>query len=152
MHQCSFELNDRPMSAFGIGTLSWPAFSGQGRHVNKRTSACIVGLGPIPPGEYHIFDRQSGGRLEAFRNLFSDHGGWFALYAIDGKIDDETLCDKIKRGNFRLHPKGPRGISEGCITIEAISDFQRVSAVLRSSAPSVVPGRELKAYGKVVVK
>ena len=71
---------------------------------------------------------------------------------MDRKIDDETLCDKIKRGNFRLHPKGPRGISEGCITIEAISDFQRVSAVLRSSAPSVVPGRELKAYGKVVVK
>lgn len=120
--------------------------------MNKPSSACLVGLGPIPPGSYCIFDRQSGGLLEAFRNLFSDHSEWFALYAIDGKIDDETFCDQVKRGNFRLHPKGPRGISEGCITIEKLTDFHRIRIILRSVPPVAVPGSGLKAYGRVVVR
>lgn len=100
----------------------------------------------------YIFDRQGGGRFEWFRNLFSDHSDWFALYAIDGKIDDETFCNNLARGRFRLHPKGPRGISEGCITIEKLSDFQFIRAMLKSIPPSAVPGSDLKAYGKVVVK
>lgn len=84
--------------------------------------------------------------------MFSDHSEWFALYAIDGKIDDETYCNQVKRGNFRLHPKGPRGISEGCITIEKLADFNYIRALLKSVAPAVIPGSDLKAYGKVVVK
>jgi hypothetical protein len=60
--------------------------------------------------------------------------------------------NKVKRGNFRLHPKGPRGISEGCITIEKLADFQQLRAILKGIAPSAVPGIELKAYGSVVVK
>jgi len=152
MFQCSFELNNQPMSAFKLGAFSVPAFSGQAQNVNKRSSACLVGQGPIPPGEYYIFDRQAGGRLEWFRNLFSDHSDWFALYAIDGKIDDETFCNRLSRGHFRLHPKGPRGISEGCITIEKLSDFHRVRATLKSVSPSAVPGGNLRAYGKVVVR
>jgi len=152
MFQCSFELNDQPMSLFTIGALSVPAFSGRGKNINKRSSACLIGQGPIPPGQYYIFDRQGGGRFEWFRNLFSDHSDWFALYAIDGKIDDETFCNNLARGRFRLHPKGPRGISEGCITIEKLSDFQFIRAMLKSIPPSAVPGSDLKAYGKVVVK
>lgn len=35
----------------------------------------------------------------------------FALCAADGKIDDETFCNKVKRGSFRLHPTGNLGIS-----------------------------------------
>lgn len=152
MHRCTFELNDKPMSAFTIGAASFPAFSGRDSHINKRVSACFVNLGPIPPGEYYIFDRQGGGRLEMFRNLFNNNSEWFALYAIDGKIDDETYCNRVKRGNFRLHPKGPRGISEGCITIEKLTDFHFIRAILKSTTPSAVPGSDLKAYGKVTVR
>lgn len=152
MFRCNFELNSQPLSTFRLGAFSAPAFSGRGPHINKRISACLVGVGPIPPGEYYIFDRQGGGHLEFFKNLFSDHSDWFALYAIDGKIDDETFCNQVKRGCFRLHPKGPRGISEGCITIEKLADFQHIRAILKSIAPSAVPGVDLKAYGSVVVK
>ena len=140
------------MSAFTIGSLSVPAFSGLGKHINKRSSACLVGQGPIPPGQYYIFDRQGGGRLGWLRDLFSDHSDWFALYAIDEKIDDETFCNNLARGRFRLHPKGPCGISEGCITIEKLVDFHHIRAILKSVSPSAVPGSDLRAYGKVVVK
>ncbi len=71
MHECSFELNDKPMSAFRMGL--------------------------IPPGIDYIFDRPSGGLLGPLQDLFNDHSYWFALYAIDGKIDDETYCNKVKR-------------------------------------------------------
>lgn len=152
MFHCSFDLNGQQFSAFKIGSLSVPAFSGRGTHINKRISACLVGSGPIPPEEYYIFDRQGGGHLEFFKNLFSDHSDWFALHAIDGTIDDETYCDQVKRGNFRLHPKGPRGISEGCITIERFTDFQQIRGILKGIAPSAVRGTRLKAYGSVVVK
>ena len=151
MYQCSFELNDKPMSAFKIDSLSFPAFSGLGASANKRNLACIPGSGPIPPGTYYIFDRQGGGFLEPFKNLFSDHTNWFALYAIDTKIDDETYCNGVKRGNFRLHPKGPRGISEGCITIDAPKDFDRLRVMLKGMAPQALPGSALKAYGRVTV-
>ena len=152
MHSCSFELNNQPMSAFRVSALSVPAFSGQGPDVNRRSSACVPGRGPIPPGQYYIFDRQGGGKLEWIKNLFGDRGDWFALYAIDGKLDDETYCDQLLRGQFRLHPKGPRGISEGCITIDNLSDFYRVRALLKSRPPTTVDGSTLKAYRQVTVK
>jgi hypothetical protein len=152
MLECSFDLNGKSMSAFKVGALSFPAFSGQGTHANKPGSACLVGLGPIPPGEYYIFDRQGGGRLEFFKNLFNDHSHWFALYAIDDQIDDKTFCDKAQRGSFRLHPKGPRGLSEGCITVENLADFHQIHSTLRATAMSPVPGTGLSAYGKVIVK
>lgn len=152
MFACSFELNNQPLSAFNLGATSVPAFSGNGTYINKRVSACLSGLGPIPSGEYYIFDRQGAGHLEVYKNLFNDHSEWFALYALDAKIDDETYCNKVKRGSFRLHPKGPRGISEGCITIEKFADFQRIRALLKNTATITVPGSELKAYGKVIVK
>ena len=148
----TFELNDKPISAFKTGVISFPAFSGIDEHKNKFMSACMPAFGPIPPGTYYIFDRQTGGMSEPLRNLFSDKTDWFALYAADGKMDDETYCNKVKRGNFRLHPKGPRGISQGCITIENIGDFLRISAMLRGACQAEVPGISLKAYGKVIVR
>ena len=96
--------------------------------------------------------RQSGGKLGAFRDLFNDHRQWFGLYADDGSIDDETFCNGVKRGNFRLHPKGPYGISEGCITINELPHFQQLQANLRGAPPVDIPGSSLKAYGRVVVK
>ncbi|HEU4622446.1 MAG TPA: tlde1 domain-containing protein, partial [Burkholderiaceae bacterium] len=63
MQQCSFELNDKPMSALVIGSQSFNAFSGLDPYVNKRAAACTPNLGPIPPGSYYIVDRESGGFL-----------------------------------------------------------------------------------------
>jgi hypothetical protein len=165
---CTFELNGKSMSELklikcaaapdgGLITLtacptdSYPAFSGLGNDVNKRESRCFKDSGPIPPGEYFILQRQSGGYFGAFRDYVSGRGNWFALYANDGKVDDETLCDAVLRGNFRLHPKGPLGISKGCITVESASDFATISAQLRAADVIDVPGTSIKAYGTVVV-
>lgn len=152
MFECSFELNSKPMSNFKIGIMSFPAFSGLGQNANMRQLACVKGSGPIPPGRYYIVDREHGGHLGWLRDLFNEHGKWFALYADDGVIDDETLCDQVKRGNFRLHPKGPLGRSEGCITINDRSDFDQISSILRSKPPEAIPGSVLKAHGTVTVK
>jgi hypothetical protein len=148
----TFELNGKPMSALKIDTRSFPAFSGLGDHANKRQFVCVKGLGPIPPGSYFVVDRQSGGLLGPLRELFTDKGDWLALYADDGFVDDETLCDQVKRGNFRIHPKGPLGRSEGCITIESRADFNAVRALIRAAVAEQIPGSQLKAYAKVVVK
>lgn len=152
MFECSFELNGKPMSYFKIGAMSFPAFSGLGQNANKLPLVCVKGAGPIPPGKYFIVDREHGGRLGWLRDLFNEHGEWFALYADDGQIDDEMFCDQVKRGNFRLHPKGPLGRSEGCITINELSHFHQIRAILRGKPPEAIPGSALKAYGMVTVK
>jgi len=152
MIDCTFELNDKPMSTFKCGATSFPAFSGLNKHVNRWLSACIPNEGPIPPGTYYIFDRQSGGLLGPLRDLFTSRDEWFALYADDDRIDDETFCKKVKRGQFRLHPKGTTGRSEGCIVIEKKTDYQFLRAILKNSEQVEVPGIELKAYGRLVVR
>lgn len=152
MIECFFELNSKPMSTFQCGHFSVPAFSGRGSHINRPASSCHAGFGPIPPGSYYIFDREVNGLVGTFRDLFVDRSEWFALYAIDGRIDDEIYCDSVKRGNFRLHPKGIRGISEGCITVESHLDYHSIRGVIKSSHPVHVPGSTLKAYGRVVVQ
>jgi len=152
MFQCSFELNDQPMSAFCIGALSYSAFSGLGSNANRRALACVKGTGPIPPGTYYIFDRQSGGLLGPIRDMFNGRSDWLALYAADNRIDDETFCNEVRRGNFRLHPKGITGRSEGCVVVEKEADFFQLRAILTSAKPVSVPGTKLKAYGRLVVK
>lgn len=34
------------------------------------------------------------------------HEDWFALYRDDGQIDDYTVINGVRRGNFRIHPNG----------------------------------------------
>ena len=140
------------MSTFWCGASSFSAFSGLEQHRNKRVSACILNKGPIPPGTYYIFDRQSGGLLGPLKDLFTGRDEWFALYAIDNKIDDETYCEQVKRGQFRLHPKGRFGVSQGCIVIESAHDFQFLRTILKNAKAEAIPGVGLKAYGKVVVR
>ncbi|MGV1829381.1 DUF2778 domain-containing protein [Agrobacterium vitis] len=152
MVDCTFELNGLPMSTLKCGASSVEAFSGLGLNVNRREAACSPYVGPLPPGVYYIVDRQSGGILGSLRDFFRDRSEWFALYAIDQKIDDEMFCDQVKRGHFRLHPKGPLGISEGCITVNNKSDFMQIRSILLKSSTLPVPGTSLKAYGKVTVK
>jgi hypothetical protein len=152
MYQCSFELNNQPMSVFKIGERPFDAFSGLAPYVNKRLAVCIANLGPIPPGTYYIVDRESGGIFGWLYDMFGQRGDWFALYSNDGKIDDETYCNEVKRGNFRLHPKVGRGISKGCITIDHQSDFNTIRAILKGAPKQAIPGSTITAYGKVVVR
>ena len=146
MFRCTFLLNGEPMSALKMTAFSFPAFSGLGGSVNRKSAACSPGHGPIPPGAYFIVDRQSGGRLGPLLDKWTGRTEWFALYAADGRIDDEAWCDAVLRGSFRLHPKGPRGISQGCVTLDQQADFNHLRAVLRSVKPTTV-GDGLAAYG-----
>jgi hypothetical protein len=148
----TFELNNKPMSTLTNGVVSFPVFSGMNGHINKRSSMCLVEIGPIPVGTYYIFDRQSGGLRDSFKKLFSDHSDWVALYAIDSKIDDDVYCNSVKRGNFRIHPKGSLGISRGCITFEKEKDFQKFKTFLKTTKQEAVPNTSLLAYGRVIIK
>jgi hypothetical protein len=152
MIDCTFVLNGEPMSVFVAGAAQYPAFSGIGDHINKPNSACIKDLGPIPRGTYYIIDRQSGGLLGGIRDMLTGRDEWFALYTIDGNVDDKTFCEKIERGQFRLHPKGTLGISYGCIVINKKSDFDVLRAKLKHTNTIKIPSSELLAYGKVVVR
>ena len=149
---CTFKLNGKPMSSFEIDGAQYSAFSGMGQDRNKKKSACLKGVGPIPPGTYYIVDRPAGGILGAVREWLGNKGDWFALYADDGSVDDQTLCDQTIRGNFRLHPKGPLGRSEGCITIESLNDFNVIRKTLKSYPLEVIANSQLKAYAKVLVE
>jgi hypothetical protein len=157
MLQCSLELNDKPLTHFKIGALSMAAFSGKDEYVNKRSGVCTPNRGAIPFGRYYIFDRQSGGRLGVVRDWIGDHlrgngvSEWYSLYAIDGKVDDATICNGIERGAFRLHPKG-LGISEGCIAIESPNDWYHIRAIFGSTPRHPVEGTSLSAYGVLTVQ
>ncbi|EDT40752.1 DUF2778 domain-containing protein [Burkholderia ambifaria] len=152
MLECKFELNDQNMSVLQCGAMSFPAFSGSARHRNRRSSSCLAGEGAIPPGRYYIVDRPTGGMLGPLREFFSNKRDWFALYAADSNIDDYVLCDDVRRGNFRLHPRGVQGISRGCVTIESTIEYARLRDLLISQKPFSIPGSSLRAYGTVTVR
>jgi hypothetical protein len=147
MMQCFFELNDKPMSKFQIRAAAYDAFSGKGAYVNKRSSMCLAGGGPIPVGNYYIVDPEFGGRLGPLKRIL--RGNWFALYRADGRVDDELFCEQVRRGEFRLHP-GTN--SEGCITIKNNVDYMHIRAILKSTIKQKIPGSELLAYGMVTVR
>jgi hypothetical protein len=149
MHHCTFKLNSEPISTFKITGFSFPDFSGIGNHVNKKLDACLPDIGPIPPGTYYIIDRQSGGRLGWLWDRVLRHQDWFALYAADGRIDDETFCANVSRGNFRLHSGA---LSKGCITIADQGDFNLIKAMLRGGTGYFIPGTDIKFYGGVLVE
>lgn len=152
MLNCSYELNGKSLSKFVCGAQSFEAFSGNGKHKNKPASVCVPNDGPIPRGKYYIVDRQSGGKLGWLYDSFNGKDKWFALYAADNKIDDNMFCNKVRRGEFRLHPKGTLGISLGCITIEKKSDYDKVYKLLKATKKEKIPGTKLATYGIVIVK
>ena len=151
MIECTFELNGKPMSEFKMGAPKFPAFSGLKGHINKPASQCLPNVGPIPKGEYYIVDRESGGKLGWLRDRINGKNEWFALYANDKNIDDEAYCEMVKRGQFRLHPRGEMGISKGCITIDDWSDYHTVRALLKGTTTSKIPNTDIVYYGKVKV-
>lgn len=152
MHLCSFTLNDQPTSAFEIAGRSFRAFSGLADHANKRRDMCVPDHGPIPIGTYYIVDRRFGGRLGRLYEAFDRRSDWFALYADDGRIDDETFCNGVSRGHFRLHPAVGRGLSKGCITIQSQADFNVIKGMLRGVKNVRIPGTDVSTYGKVIVR
>jgi Protein of unknown function (DUF2778) len=125
MIRCTFLLNGYGLSTLSVpGVGFFPAYSGnEGSHRNNPDSVAVKGAGPLPPGRYHIVDRQTGGVFGGARDRFnSKFSGsirsiWFGLYRDDGNLDDNTFIDQVERGAFRLHPAGRDGTSNGCITL-----------------------------------
>jgi hypothetical protein len=158
MNSCFFTLNNQPMSKFVIDNFKFDAFSGRGKqYINRVSQICVKEKGAIPLGSYYILDRQEGGHLGVVRDwlhntFWNDRSKWFALYALDKRIDDYLFCNQVKRGNFRLHPKGYAGISEGCVTIEKLSDFLVIYQHIKAWPQFKIPGSELMAYGVLHVK
>jgi len=149
-----FRLNDQPMSRLDIGSFSVDAFSGDGKHRNKKGSMCMKDEGPIPNGLYYIVDRESGGLFGKLRDIRGGKSDWFALYANDGMLndtlEDSMFCHNVERGLFRLHPKGMLGISKGCIVIEKKTDFLSLRHFLLTYRHKI-PGTEIYTYGTIQV-
>jgi hypothetical protein len=145
---------------FGVGTF--PAFSGDDIYRNRGGCTAVVGKGPLPAGKYWIVARPRGGigsRMEALikdawntvRGSPSNHDEWFALYRDDGKIDDWTWVNGVKRGNFRLHPVGGTGVSFGCITLKSVADFSRLRQALLHTSTIPAGNSGMRAYGWIEV-
>lgn len=151
MPSCTFILNRLTMSSV-ITPAGWfSAFSGDGAHRNNPDSQNVPNNGPIPVGSYYIVDRESGGLLGAVRDWTLDRDKWFALYRDDGTIDDATFVQSVARGQFRLHPKGPLGISKGCVVLNDPHQFTTLRKFLLSTPATMVPGTSLKTYGTLDV-
>ncbi|MCC8393150.1 DUF2778 domain-containing protein [Paraburkholderia sp. MMS20-SJTR3] len=156
---CTFTLNRRPMSELVCPEFgSVPAFSGNGRYVDDPDFTNVPNAGAIPKGRYYIVDRESGGRLGWLRDLIHDKFSgtkletWFGLYRDDGAIDDWTFVKSVRRGNFRLHPVGRNGVSEGCITLLSPLQFEALRSHLKAQPPAFVPGTGSRYYGTVEVR
>ncbi|MGF6505262.1 DUF2778 domain-containing protein [Paraburkholderia sp. 32] len=158
-----FLVNNEPLSPltiFGIGTFN--AFSGNDQYLNRGGCTAVPNSGPIPAGKYWIVDRPTGGigsrlygqakdSLNTIVGRPSHHEEWFALYRDDGSVDDITWVNGIKRGQFRLHPAGGRGISLGCITLPSYRDFMRIRNALLHTVTIPARSSGLRAYGTIEV-
>jgi hypothetical protein len=66
---------------------------------------------------------------------------------------DTTVINGVRRGSFRLHPMGPRRLSEGCITVVNHDQFRILADYLHKQGATLpIPGTTLKAYGYVDVQ
>ncbi|WP_312948939.1 DUF2778 domain-containing protein [Superficieibacter sp.] len=158
MIQCTFHLNGGQLSTLscaGVGFFS--AYSGNtGKYRNNPDTVAVVGKGPLPPGKYYIVTRPRGGFKTHWHSMIkelesgSNRDLWFALYRDDNQLDDTSFIDCVERGNFRLHPAGQSGISDGCITIPSHADYAILLQALISTPPVMITA-QLKAFGTVQV-
>lgn len=151
MVSCTFILNGLPFTSFTYDGVRCTAFSGNGPHRNNPSSGNVPNNGSIPPGRYYIVDRQSGGTLGPILDWIADRDIWFALWRDDGTLDDQTFVEGVRRGEFRLHPKGPRGLSLGCITLEYRSEFDTMRTYLLAQPVAHIPNTRTRTYGVVDV-
>ncbi|MBO1361290.1 DUF2778 domain-containing protein [Acetobacter sacchari] len=155
---CSFILNGRPLGTLICDGQSYAAFSGNGKGQDNPAMTNVPEIGAIPKGRYYIVDRPTGGRLgwlrDALHNIAnsSDNTYWFALWADDKQIDDWTYIEGVKRGNFRLHPIGTTGRSDGCITLSNPATFTPLRERLLKSKEVTIPGTSVRYYGTVIVR
>ncbi|KND58570.1 hypothetical protein BVER_03535c [Candidatus Burkholderia verschuerenii] len=121
-------------------------------------ATAVAGSGPIPAGTYFIVARQSGGRLGWLWDYIKDRASdvhrdnWFALYRNDKVVSDYMFIKGVKRGNFRLHPNGRFGVSDGCITLVNPTQFDNLRAWLLSQDAKMIPGTSIPYYGTVTVR
>jgi hypothetical protein len=110
----------------------------------------LPSVGPVPIGEYAIVDRNCGGRMSCtidFVTALSSNSRywWFALYSLDGQIDDETFLRGVRRGEFRLHPGSN---SKGCVTLPNTADFHALrSILLPNKGIHRIAGTQIECYG-----
>jgi hypothetical protein len=149
MQNCDFILNNKPMSTFSIAGQRFNAFSGKGAYINNARFSHVQSLGSIPTGDYLIVDKPQGGGIgTSVQNLVksiwsgNDRDKWFALFRLDGTVDDETFINNVRRGEFRLHPGT---VSLGCVTIPSFVDFDKIRSLLLGSGKKAIA----KAGGKV---
>lgn len=158
MIRCTFHLNGGTLSTLSCpGVGFFPAYSGYvGSIRNNPDDMAVVKRGPLPIGKYYIVSRPTGGFASGLHDYMaslisgSDRSVWFALYRVDDNLDDHTFIGKVERGNFRLHPAGYKGISEGCITFPNLSDFIILRDTLLATATFPVSA-SLRAYGTIQV-
>ena len=157
MIRCTFHLNGGQMSTLSCpGVGFFPAYSGNsGTNRNNPESVSIRDVGPLPPGKYFIVTRPTG-LMSPLKDYFasqlsgSDRGLWFGLFKEDNQIDDSTYIDSTSRGNFRLHPAGYQGVSNGCITLPDKCHFLILRSALLNTAPMTVTA-SLRAFGTIQV-
>lgn len=149
-----------PLTIDGLGTFD--AYSGNDQFRNRGGCTAVPDNGPLPAGKYWIVPRPTGGVGSAVITWFkdeynfysrhpSDHFEWFALYRDDGRIDDITWVNGVKRGQFRLHPAGGQGLSLGCITLPSRTDFLRIRNALLHTVTIPAGNSGLRAYGTIEV-
>lgn len=156
---CYYKLNKQKTSYLqcpGFGNV--PAFSGKDKYTNDPSATAVAKKGPIPIGTYYIIDRQSGGHLGAIEDAIHNvvtgthRQDWFELYNAAPPGGDVTIVKGVIRGNFRIHPVGYIGESDGCITLPHPSQFEQLRSFLHSQTTAKIPGTELLYYGKVIVQ
>ncbi|MGG1947048.1 DUF2778 domain-containing protein [Trinickia sp. NRRL B-1857] len=156
---CFFRLNGKRLSTLDCLDLgSILAFSGNGRYINNPESTAVPKDGPIPKGKYYIVARQSGGRhgqeIEKIEDTVSGthRADWFALYTMTPPVGDSLVVNGVRRANFRLHPVGYWGISEGCITLPSVDNFYVLRNWLLKQKTAKIPGTNVDYYGTVTVQ
>lgn len=160
MIRCTFYLNGSSLSTLSCpGVGFFPAYSGNsGLHRNNPDSTNVKNIGPLPPGKYYIVSRPLGGIRTMVYDYFSsqisgsDRDVWFALFREDGQVDDITFFESVSRGQFRLHPAGYEGVSNGCITLPGKSHYMLLRDALLSEHNAVMKvTSSLTAYGTIQV-
>jgi hypothetical protein len=155
---CTYDLNGKPTSQLVCDGVTYEAFSGNmAAYVNKARYQDVKDNGPLPLGKYYILDRETGGRtgwlwqpvLDTF--AATDRSEWFSLYRDDDVVDDETTINNVNRNAFRIHPVGPMGISQGCVTLTSQLAFDVLKRYLRNKKGEVLPGRKIRYYGVLYV-
>jgi len=151
---CTYVLNGEPLSRLVCDGVSYDAFSGDASsYVNDVRYQDVPKRGPLPLGRYYILDRESGGTFgwieQPLRDYFAktNRSEWLSLYRDDGIVDDQTSINNIQRGAFRIHPVGPRGVSEGCVTLTSKLAFEHLRLYIRNRQGTVIPGRRIRHYG-----